>query len=167
MGRSSSCGPFKKPTLPASIKASARLQRQYYPQMSPSEHERRSGRVLQNDLERLDARRPAALGGDERRVEAHGPVRDLELRWQLREKAPHDDVGTHSDHRLERTGHADVGHVGRATRKYTRIGGLHVRVRPEHGRHPSVQVVTLSLIHISEPTRLGMISYAVFCLKKK
>src|SRR5665648_980947 len=29
-------------------------------------------------------------------------------------------------------------------------------------KHPS-----LSLIHISEPTRLGMISYAVFCLKKK
>src|SRR5450756_2828365 len=28
-------------------------------------------------------------------------------------------------------------------------------------------VQTLSLIHISEPTRLGMISYAVFCLKKK
>src|SRR5659263_587135 len=26
-------------------------------------------------------------------------------------------------------------------------------------------VVNLSLIHISEPTRLGMISYAVFCLK--
>src|SRR5659263_546040 len=26
-------------------------------------------------------------------------------------------------------------------------------------------VVELSLIHISEPTRLGMISYAVFCLK--
>ena len=28
-------------------------------------------------------------------------------------------------------------------------------------------VYYLSLIHISEPTRLGMISYAVFCLKKK
>src|SRR5450756_1251301 len=28
-------------------------------------------------------------------------------------------------------------------------------------------VCGLSLIHISEPTRLGMISYAVFCLKKK
>src|SRR5450759_1796393 len=27
--------------------------------------------------------------------------------------------------------------------------------------------IMLSLIHISEPTRLGMISYAVFCLKKK
>ena len=27
--------------------------------------------------------------------------------------------------------------------------------------------MVLSLIHISEPTRLGMISYAVFCLKKK
>ena len=43
--------------------------------------------------------------------------------------------------------------------------------------HPSVgaavtdciadAVYNLSLIHISEPTRLGMISYAVFCLKKK
>src|SRR5450756_1469978 len=29
------------------------------------------------------------------------------------------------------------------------------------------EIYTLSLIHISEPTRLGMISYAVFCLKKK
>src|SRR5659263_743056 len=29
------------------------------------------------------------------------------------------------------------------------------------------KVLGLSLIHISEPTRLGMISYAVFCLKKK
>src|SRR5450756_2723593 len=28
------------------------------------------------------------------------------------------------------------------------------------------KVLTLSLIHISEPTRLGMISYAVFCLQK-
>src|SRR5450756_2074857 len=30
----------------------------------------------------------------------------------------------------------------------------------------AVMVSELSLIHISEPTRLGMISYAVFCLKK-
>src|SRR5450756_2418925 len=30
---------------------------------------------------------------------------------------------------------------------------------------PINQLPTLSLIHISEPTRLGMISYAVFCLK--
>src|SRR5450756_2921706 len=30
-----------------------------------------------------------------------------------------------------------------------------------------VDDLILSLIHISEPTRLGMISYAVFCLKKK
>src|SRR5665648_425467 len=29
------------------------------------------------------------------------------------------------------------------------------------------EVKDISLIHISEPTRLGMISYAVFCLKKK
>ena len=29
------------------------------------------------------------------------------------------------------------------------------------------EAITLSLIHISEPTRLRRISYAVFCLKKK
>ncbi|GAB5815201.1 hypothetical protein JMUB7546_27010 [Staphylococcus aureus] len=27
-------------------------------------------------------------------------------------------------------------------------------------------MIDLSLIHISEPTRLALISYAVFCLKK-
>src|SRR5450759_3154143 len=35
------------------------------------------------------------------------------------------------------------------------------------GRLEIDTVQHLSLIHISEPTRLGMISYAVFCLKKK
>src|SRR5450756_877749 len=34
------------------------------------------------------------------------------------------------------------------------------------GKTGAVVEVNLSLIHISEPTRLGMISYAVFCLKK-
>src|SRR5678816_1723094 len=35
--------------------------------------------------------------------------------------------------------------------------------------HPAVllKIYILSLIHISEPTRLLSISYAVFCLKKK
>mgnify|MGYP002681928834 CR=1 FL=1 len=40
----------------------------------------------------------------------------------------------------------------------------------EKGFNPTVQVtgdIALSLIHISEPTRLLSISYAVFCLKKK
>src|SRR5660397_293667 len=32
---------------------------------------------------------------------------------------------------------------------------------------PRRSVISLSLIHISEPTRLRRISYAVFCLKKK
>src|SRR5659263_264028 len=36
------------------------------------------------------------------------------------------------------------------------------------GKHKPMYAphIDLSLIHISEPTRLGMISYAVFCLKK-
>src|SRR5450756_3009926 len=39
--------------------------------------------------------------------------------------------------------------------------------RRDDERHAQAHVEGLSLIHISEPTRLGMISYAVFCLKKK
>src|SRR5450756_3104737 len=40
---------------------------------------------------------------------------------------------------------------------------------PAHKRgfYSGVLQQGLSLIHISEPTRLGMSSYAVFCLKKK
>src|SRR5450756_2857796 len=47
--------------------------------------------------------------------------------------------------------------------------GLQVhRVREPQGvRSDQGLLLRLSLIHISEPTRLGMISYAVFCLKKK
>src|SRR5428012_16047 len=42
------------------------------------------------------------------------------------------------------------------------------RLSRRHQRRPSPSGHhVLSLIHISEPTRLGMISYAVFCLKKK
>src|SRR5450759_3335282 len=42
-------------------------------------------------------------------------------------------------------------------------GMLEFWVDPESPYYKDI----LSLIHISEPTRLGMISYAVFCLKKK
>src|SRR5665213_4013464 len=41
---------------------------------------------------------------------------------------------------------------------FPRMNGVDDRTRPP---------LTLSLIHISEPTRQAEISYAVFCLKKK
>src|SRR5665648_427125 len=41
------------------------------------------------------------------------------------------------------------------------------RFRERFGERIISNLSILSLIHISEPTRLGMISYAVFCLKKK
>src|SRR5665648_619549 len=48
---------------------------------------------------------------------------------------------------------------------------LHIHIKVSHSPVYEMAelavVVHLSLIHISEPTRLGMISYAVFCLKKK
>eukprot|EP00658_Telonema_sp_P-2_P059296 TRINITY_DN48119_c0_g1_i1.p2 TRINITY_DN48119_c0_g1~~TRINITY_DN48119_c0_g1_i1.p2 ORF type:complete len:101 (+),score=29.77 TRINITY_DN48119_c0_g1_i1:105-407(+) len=41
-------------------------------------------------------------------------------------------------------------------------------LKPPRTRHPNPRPnQLLSLIHISEPTRLLSISYAVFCLKKK
>ena len=64
----------------------------------------------------------------------------------------------------------EAGHVegsrkaGGSGRKFTDACERSLRILSNirRSRSPS-----LSLIHISEPTRLGMISYAVFCLKKK
>src|SRR5678815_5220124 len=48
------------------------------------------------------------------------------------------------------------------------IYALRESLHGKHGLPPSPEnVLGLSLIHISEPTRLLSISYAVFCLKKK
>src|SRR5450756_2842899 len=46
--------------------------------------------------------------------------------------------------------------------------GAHLLGHPDH-KVALAHIVgsDLSLIHISEPTRLGMISYAVFCLRKQ
>src|SRR5450756_1022910 len=64
--------------------------------------------------------------------------------------------------------------------KYERVGGSGAKAEWEMLLFKNEELVNylsalpvqssvyeLSLIHISEPTRLGMISYAVFCLKKK
>lgn len=59
----------------------------------------RATRTLrQNGPDDLDGRRAAAIGGDERRVEAHRPFRDLEGLRQLGREPAHDDVGPHADH---------------------------------------------------------------------
>src|SRR5678816_3403689 len=55
--------------------------------------------------------------------------------------------------------HAHYGHTGPTwSAFFYEEGG---------GSLPDLGVYNLSLIHISEPTRLLSISYAVFCLKKK
>src|SRR5450756_1077858 len=52
----------------------------------------------------------------------------------------------------------------RATLEYLDISDCKME---EGSLRCDANISILSLIHISEPTRLGMISYAVFCLKKK
>src|SRR5450756_1379502 len=54
--------------------------------------------------------------------------------------------------------HLEMAQAGRLVRNSTRPFGYR-----DDWRTP--EPTELSLIHISEPTRLGMISYAVFCLK--
>src|SRR5450756_3026044 len=52
-------------------------------------------------------------------------------------------------------------------RRYVESLSAYARQFLEQMEKPDVDSIEgLSLIHISEPTRLGMISYAVFCLKK-
>src|SRR5450756_2766537 len=54
-------------------------------------------------------------------------------------------------------------HLARAN-----VGSTSAQIFHTEAAFQSANAISLlSLIHISEPTRLGMISYAVFCLKKK
>src|SRR5665648_921652 len=73
-----------------------------------------------------------------------------------------------------------VSWLGRSSSNRLAAGRCGLAVPRQNGKNGVLEVVELfkivvqgrkvlhlSLIHISEPTRLGMISYAVFCLKKK
>src|SRR5450756_3062003 len=68
-----------------------------------------------------------------------------------------------------RTSNSVTSAMDRAWKVYREHDLRHSRSTAEFltiGAQRSISVLILSLIHISEPTRLGMISYAVFCLKK-
>src|SRR5678816_2033538 len=71
-------------------------------------------------------------------------------------------------------GVVEVIHQGELESRLTRSLKEHRPLRVKAGFDPTAPdlhlghtVLILSLIHISEPTRLLSISYAVFCLKKK
>jgi len=66
-------------------------------------------------------------------------------------------------------GEEGLGRVARVERRHEEVlfGLLDETLEALGARREEIGALVLSLIHISEPTRLGMISYAVFCLKKK
>src|SRR5450756_1111125 len=70
-----------------------------------------------------------------------------------------------------RRGNSENGETGPSPSDLRHVGffcPLTTAVRRRTEREANTPLFwSLSLIHISEPTRLGMISYAVFCLKKK
>ena len=69
--------------------------------------------------------------------------------------------------------HGDIGFDGNSCAVLNAIGkqstdiAMGVDEDEDHEQGAGDQGLMLSLIHISEPTRLLSISYAVFCLKKK
>src|SRR5674536_379880 len=82
-------------------------------------------------------------------------------------------VPTHHPGYVHRTGglshtQQDNGPPSLGPRRHADFAGY---TRKRSGRYPCRSkhrsLLSLSLIHISEPTRLLSISYAVFCLKKK
>src|SRR5665648_1180924 len=93
--------------------------------------------------------------GEGRRSQDRDPCRSrVTGRWRSRFRLPRDSPT------------ARWGHPGRRPRAAP--GPRPGRPRERRRRPPGPgSALSLSLIHISEPTRLGMISYAVFCLKKK
>src|SRR5450756_2952604 len=95
--------------------------------------------------------------GEERAPAAHyagEPPRRLEARERLGSDAA---VDGHKVHAVGRVALYRLEHIVGRHLDYAPV----LRLRLDGGL-----VYGLSLIHISEPTRLGMISYAVFCLKK-
>src|SRR5450759_4309908 len=68
-------------------------------------------------------------------------------------------------------GGGDSKTIGIVNGKDIGIDEFNAKVKDAEAQYPNtnggVRQQIMSLIHISEPTRLGMISYAVFCLKKK
>src|SRR5450756_2894541 len=66
---------------------------------------------------------------------------------------------------LARATENDVRRAGESIQP-AKSGRIHtfIATSPIHMQHKLRMSEDLSLIHISEPTRLGMISYAVFCL---
>src|SRR5450756_1576544 len=88
-----------------------------------------------------------------------GSVRDRLLWMVLAETGVRLGEALGLQHRDWHTGRGDTPFVEVVPRDHPH------GVRVKNGGYRKLYV--LSLIHISEPTRLGMISYAVFCLKKK
>src|SRR5665213_4268673 len=80
-----------------------------------------------------------------------------------RRSSPHLSVIGLNSASLSRTNKEHCQVIGRChvTKKKSRLGVIPRSSRGQAGGG------TLSLIHISEPTRQAEISYAVFCLKKK
>src|SRR5450756_192348 len=102
--------------------------------------------------------------GDSGRVQREGAEAAPLLRRRGREYAAGSKENSscrfHGSSRLFRSGRSNSSSCSGWT-----FGGLILSQTPRGGWPFSLEYsFNLSLIHISEPTRLGMISYAVFCL---
>src|SRR5450756_435871 len=132
----------------------------------------------------LAPHRPVALAGN--LLEA-GPVHDRHVASSMRDRPEPLELGEGDRHgrplhaeaqRQELVGHHELiveaevaggeevaSRAGDDVMMAIARGGDRALPNDRGGMVMQASVQLLSLIHISEPTRLGMISYAVFCLK--
>src|SRR5450756_2483564 len=90
---------------------------------------------------------------------------DLQMRIQILTATP--PPGRGGEAIWDTSGSSTPPRTGEPQMKYRRIASSERYAIAALRRQGLSLSAILSLIHISEPTRLGMISYAVFCLKKK
>src|SRR5450631_1710125 len=95
-------------------------------------------------VDSLDRCCPAGgtVNGNQYRIECHGPGGDHEPGRHPRQEALEHHVLVHPDAAVPGPHHPDVGDVGGATGQDPGVGGRNVRVGPDHGAGPAVQVPT-------------------------
>ena len=74
-----------------------------------------------------------------RALEPHAALGDLEPNRHARSHPVDREVGLDADHRVVGARHAGVGDRRGAAGQHAGVGRLHVRVRPDHGRHAAVE----------------------------
>src|SRR5436190_1446565 len=90
----------------------------------------------------LDVSRPARafIAFDAHSAKTHITSGGFEAHGHVAKKPADDQLFLDADHAVVRAGHADIGDVGRATRKDTLVGGGDMRVSAENSSNAAIEI---------------------------